>query len=360
MKDGKVGIGVIGTGFGRVVQIPGFLASPHAKVVAVCSGRKEKAEQVAREFDIPYAFTDYRDLVKVEEVDLVSVTAPPYLHHPHGMAALQAGKHVLSEKPFCLTPALAQEMVDAARHAGIINVVDHEQRFTPACARIRELIQEGYIGRVRHIFIITATNMRADARKGRTWDWTCEAEKGGGSFGGTGSHWLDLMRYWLGEIVAVVGHYETHVKERIDPAGQMRPVTADDYTGLLLRFAGGATGALLLTAVAHHGRGTRFEIAGEEGSLVFDEEERLWGARGGEALTPMVEPDSLPMPPGMNYTGRWGRPFVRLAAHLVDVIRSGRKDVAPAATFYDGMRVRVVMDAVRRSPREGWVNVAPS
>jgi len=357
MKKDKVLVGVIGTGFGQSAQIPGFKVCPAAEVVAICSRRSERAEAVARKFDIPYAFTDYHQMVQMEELDLVSVVTPTYLHYPMIMAALEAGKHVLCEKPMALNTMEAQEMCQRAEAAGLVHVIDHELRFNPTRMRMKELIDDEFIGCLRHVMITSVSNFHTDPFSS-PWSWWSQQDKGGGRLGADGSHQIDQLRWWFGEIEGVFGRGRTFVKERKLPdSSEMRPVETDDFTSLLIHFANGAEGLLSLSSVASHGRGSRVEAYGDEGSLILDEEGRLWGARKGEEdFEDLSVHDPLASVEGIS-KNVWARSFVHLARYLVEVIRTGGV-VQRGATFYDGMRCQEVMDAARRSwEQEVWVEI---
>jgi len=341
----KLRVGVIGTGFGAEVQIPAFQAHPRVEMVAVTSGTPGRAREVAGRFEIPQAFDDYRDMVAKADLDLVSITSPPETHHPAALAALARGRHVLCEKPMALNAAQAAEMLREAERQGVTHVLDHELRFNPNRRKIKRLIEERFIGAPRHALITVVGTGRADAT--RPWTWWADARRGGGILGAQGSHQIDLLRYFLGEVAAVSGTTETYVKERPDPGGSgRRAVTSDDFTSFSLRFASGAVGTVVNSAVAAHEVGPRTEIWGEEGTLILDQEERLWGARGGEGLKEITEPETLEAPPGMHYASLWGLSFVRLAAHVVNAILD-EAPVAPAATFADGLQVQRVLDTVR-------------
>jgi predicted dehydrogenase len=164
-------------------------------------------------------------------------------------------------------------------------------------------------------------------------------------------------RYWLGEVDAAAGTVETYVRERPDPdGGGRRAVTADDFTSFSLRFASGAVASILISAVTAHPRGPRLEVWGEDGTLVIDEAERLWGAPRGREPVELTEPETVAPAPGMDYTALWGLSFIRLVDHLVGVVLDGAP-MAPAATFGDGLAVQRVMDAVRVAARSGWTRV---
>lgn len=353
-KAGKLRVGVIGTGFGSSVQIPAFRGHPRVEVVAVASGRPGKARTVAETFGVRHAFDAYTDLVAAD-LDLVSITAPPYLHHPMAAAALGAKRHVLCEKPMALSPTEAGDMLAAAERAGVTHVIDHELRFNPNRRKVRSLIAEGYVGRPRHALVTQIGPGRADPT--RPWNWWSDAARGGGLLGALGSHQIDLCRYWLGEVESAAGTTETYIKDRPDPEGPgRRPVTADDFASFSLRFGSGAVATVVISAVAAHPRGPRLEVWGDEGTLILDEAERLWGGARGRELTELSEPETLSPPPGMDYVPLWGLAFLRLVDHLVGVILDGQP-VAPAATFRDGLAVQQVMDAVRATARTGWERV---
>ena len=357
MKKDKVLVGVIGTGFGQSAQIPGFKVCSDAEVIAICSRRRERAEAAAREFDIPYAFTDYHEMVQMEELTLVSVVTSPHLHYPMVMAALEAGKHVLCEKPMALNVVEAREMYEKAEEVGVVHLIDHELRFNPTRMRMNELIDEGFIGNLRHVTVTRVANSNVDPFS-HPWSWWSQQDKGGGILGANGSHQIDQLRWWFGEIEGVFGRGRTFVKERKLPdSSEMRPVETDDFTSFLIHFANGAEGVLSLSSVASHKRGSRVEAYGDEGSLILDEEGRLWGARKREEdFEDLSVPDPVTSMEGIS-KNVWARSFVHQARYLVDVILT-RGVVEKGATFYDGMRCQEVMDAIRRSwKQEMWVEI---
>lgn len=349
-------VGVIGTGFGAQVQIPAFRAHPRAEVVAVASATPGKAREAASRFEIPHAFDDYREMLAKVDLDLVSITSPPDTHHPMSLAALARGRHVLCEKPMALSAAQAEEMLAEALLRRVTHVIDHELRFNPNRRKIRRLVADGFIGVPRQVLITVVGTGRADPTK--PWTWWSDATRGGGIFGAQGSHQIDTLRYFLGEIAAACGTTETYIKERPDPQrGSRRPVTSDDFASFSVRFTSGAVGTVVNSGVAVHSVGPRTEIWGGEGTLILDVEERLWGARRGESLKEMTEPETLKPPAGMDYAPLWGLSFVRLSEHVVNAILD-KTSIAPAATFADGLRVQRVMDAVRASALQ-WIEIPP-
>ncbi|MFN8496360.1 MAG: Gfo/Idh/MocA family oxidoreductase [Anaerolineae bacterium] len=356
MPADTVRVGIIGTGFGQRAMLPGFQATPHADVVAICSGRLARAQEAARAASIPHAFDDYRAMLAQVELDLVCVATPVYLHHPMTLAAVARGCHVICEKPMAMNLAEAREMYARAQDAGVIHVIDHELRFNPTRSRLAELVAEGYIGRVYHVVVQSFTGLRADPSQ--PWSWWSSLAQGGGGVGASASHQVDLLRWWLGELVAVSGRVETFVRQRPDPqTGQPRPVDSDDYYFFEGEFASGARVTVEASYVAQPGRGTQIEVFGEKGSLTLDAQDRLWGYRASDKATvELTAADPLDGQPGIA-ANVWNRSFVHLAREVVAAIREGRFP-ARVATFRDGAQIQAVLDAIRRSSAERcWVEV---
>jgi len=186
MKKAPVGIGIIGTGFARTTQIPGFRDCMAAKVVGIASRNRERAQAVAKEFGIEYVANDWQELVAHTDVDLVSVVTPPSTHMEITLAALDQRKAVLCEKPMALNADQALRMVEKAKSAGVLALIDHELRFLNSRRVMRGMLETGAIGTVRHCNYVFRSDYRGIAD--RTWDWWSDSEMGGGALGAIGSH----------------------------------------------------------------------------------------------------------------------------------------------------------------------------
>ncbi|MGH7645147.1 MAG: Gfo/Idh/MocA family protein [Gemmatimonadales bacterium] len=340
---------MIGTGFARRVQLPALALVPGVRVTAVASGRRANADATAREFGIPHVFDDGAELARSPEVDLVLVTSTPDTHEPYAVAALEAGKHVLCEKPMALDAAQAARMVAAAeRRPRQLAWVDHELRYEPNRRKARDLIRAGAIGEVRHMELLLRPYRRGDGRPQMTeapWSWWFDASRGGGLLGAVGSHLIDLCRYWTGsEVVRVSGTVRAFVARRRDEQDAMRAVTADDFASCVLALANGVVATLTLTAVAHHGPGHFAQITGSQGTLVVTGETQLQIGTPGAPLEDISAPDDLWEQVRPNTM--WGRSFVRLMRDLVGTL-GGRGPEGTPAGFRDGLAVQRVMDAVR-------------
>lgn len=350
-------IGVIGAGFARTTQIPGFKNCEGARIVAIASAHREHAEEVAREFDIPNVESDWRSLVVREDIDLVSIVTPVVTHYEMTLAALDAGKSVLCEKPMAMNADEARRMSERAHEAGVMALIDHELRFLPGRIKMRELIQSGAIGKVRHAALTFRSDSRADPN--RSWNWWSDEKQGGGALGAIGSHVIDSFRWFLEtEISGVSANLATHIRERRDHDGRVREVTTDDEINMLLRFADGeltegATGNASMSLVESGKPEHRLEIFGSTGALMIEDNGELWQSNVGDGQWARVEVRGGELAAGMRDSG-WGRGFTIFSRKIVEALRAGETTLeGAAATFADGYHTQVVLDAARKSFEKG-------
>ena len=333
-----------------------------AKVVAIASRNRERAVAVAKEFGIGYVASDWHDLVAHKDVDLVSVVTPPSTHMEITLAALDQGKAVLCEKPMALNAGEAARMVERAKSAGKLALIDHELRFLNSRRVMRGMLQSGAIGSVRHCNYVFRSDYRAIAD--RAWDWWSDATMGGGALGAIGSHVVDSFRWMLStEVTHALGMLTTHIAQRPDKTnGGIRGVTTDDEANLMFRFADGehtqgATGGASISVVESGKYENRLEIYGTKGALMVEETGELWRSPTGSGQWRPVQVDQDHMAQGMRESS-WSRGFTAFACRIVDALRSGRKTVEDAASFEDGYRVQLVLDALRDSnERRCWVDI---
>jgi predicted dehydrogenase len=353
-----VGVGIIGTGFARTTQLPAWAACEGARVVAVASGHRENAETAAREFRIPFVASDWREVVTREDVALVSIVTPPVTHLEMAVAALAAGKAVLCEKPMAMNADEAERMCEAARSSGRLALIDHELRFLPARRRMREMIAGGEVGRVRHAKFLFRSDSRAAAD--RPWNWWSDERAGGGALGAIGSHAVDALHWLLGANIShVSAALATHVRERPhEPTGgDLRPVTSDDEASMLLNFADGgaaerATGVVSISMAEAGSPEHAVEVFGTDGALRLTGAGSLWRARVGEGAWQRVEAEAAPLAAGLR-DNEWSRGFTIFAREIVAALREGRTEVEGAATFEDGLRTQLVLDAARAAHEGG-------
>lgn len=351
----QIGIGMIGAGFARSTQIPGFLATG-ARVVAIASAHREHAAAVASEFQIEHVADDWREVVARADVDLVSIATPPSIHMEIACAALDAGKAVLCEKPMAMSADEAELMRRRARETGRLALIDHELRFLAGRRRMREMLRGGEIGQVYHAKLLFRADSRAKPE--RPWDWWSSAEHGGGTLGAIGSHAVDAFRWLLDtEASHVFGQLATHVRERPDKqTGEMRAVSTDDEANLLLRFkdsalTSGATGAISMSVVESGRPAHRLEIFGSRGALKLDGDD-LWRSTTGAGQWEQVEVERGELAEGMR-DSEWSRGFTAFARAIIEALREGRNSIEDAATFDDGYRTQLVLDGAHRSHESG-------
>ena len=359
-----VRIGIIGAGFARTTQIPGFKNCEGAEIVAIASAHRNHAEEVAREFAIPNVEDDWRGVVAREDVDLISIVTPVVTHCEMTLAALDAGKAVLCEKPMAMNAAEARRMMERAKEKGVLALIDHELQFLVGRIKTRELVQRGDIGRVKHVQVIFRSDSRASVD--HPWNWWSDVKQGGGALGAIGSHVIDSCRWMLGaEVSEVFCNLATHVRKRKDAQGQLREVTTDDEANLLLRFhdgelTEGATGNVSMSLVEAGAPQNEIEFLGTTGAVGVNEFGEVRRAKVGEGGWVSVDGDSGELAAGMTDSG-WARGFTAFSHKIVEALREGRTTVDGAATFEDGYRTQLVLDAARRSNEKGcWAGIENS
>jgi predicted dehydrogenase len=346
-------IGIVGTGWGARVQVP-TLREAGLRVTAIAGHDRERTRKIAGELDVE-PHDDWRDVVASPDVDLVSIVTPPSEHREMALAALAAGKHVLLEKPTALHADEAQELVDAAgRHPDRITLIDHELRFLPSWREARSRMADA-IGDIRYAEVRYASPARGDRK--REWNWWSDAGRGGGAWGAVGSHFVDALRYFGMEIEAALAMMRTTIGER--PSGDgMREVTSDDLANVTLRLRGGAMAMMTFSVVAGGpDESSVLTVHGERGAMRFIGEEVLLS--NDRAPFTRMAGGPLEERPGNSHGGAFGSGTLHLGHALKAALDEGNRDaLAPAATFADGLMQQRVLDAARRSAREGaWVAV---
>lgn len=350
----KIKIGIIGSGFARTTQIPGFQNCPGAEIVSIASARLENAERTAREFNIPHFTAEWSETVERDDIDLISIVTPPVLHKEMALVAMSAGKAVLCEKPMAMNAAETAEMLDAANGAGTLALIDHELRFVNGRLHAHKMLRDGGIGKIRH-----AKYHFCSAGRGNPdlpWTWWSDETSGGGALGAIGSHVIDSFRWFLGtEISSVFCQLNTHVKERPFGAGHTKPVTTDDECMMTLRFADGpltedATANVSISMVEAGNTRNTIEFFGTDGALRVEDGGEIFSANMNDNVWEPVEIELGSVVTGMR-AGGWSRGFTAFSQKIIAALQSGENKVEGAATFEDGHRVQLVLDAARESDK---------
>jgi len=351
---------------------PRFFDLPLTPTMQVLCGRDAaRAAEAAQRLGWAESETDWRRLVERQDVDLVDICTPGDTHAEIAIAALEAGKHVLCEKPLANSVAEAEEMTAAAERAaasGVRAMVGFTYRRVPAIALARQLVQEGRIGEIRHVRAQYLQDWIADPEAPLSWRLD-KSQAGSGALGDIGAHVIDLTQHITGQrITEVSGQLETFVKERpiaaehaglAGSAGEGRgPVTVDDAAVFIARFTGGGLGVFEATRFATGRKNAiRIEINGSAGSLAFDFEDmnvlHLFDASDPAETAGFRR--ILVTEPGHPYVAAWWPPghglgyehgFTHQVVDLVRDIAAGRQ---PEPSFADGLQVQRVLAAVETS-----------
>ncbi|MGI8640833.1 MAG: Gfo/Idh/MocA family protein [Pyrinomonadaceae bacterium] len=358
MKSEKVKIGIIGTGFARKVQIPAFQTLPNAEVVSVASGHLENAEKTAKDFGIAHFTDDWRETIE-KDIDLVCITTPPNTHKEMTLFALERGIAVLCEKPMAMNVAEAEEMTAKAEQKGVLALIDHELRFQNGRQKARKMLHDGEIGKIIH----AKYNFR-NASRGTLdtpWNWWSDETRGGGALGAIGSHIIDSFLWFLDiEISSVFCQLQTHVKERRDGKfGEMREVTSDDESNLILRFADGdltedATGIVSVSMVEYPKYQNRVEFFGTECAMRVGHHGKIFLAKKDDKDWREIDVNFDKPIEGIPDTG-FSRGFMSFAPKIIEAVGEGKTEIENAATFADGLKVQEVLDAARKSDKSGEI-----
>jgi predicted dehydrogenase len=363
----KVRFGMIGTSwYADSLHLPSLTSHPQAAVTALCGRNQERAAELARKFNIPHIFDDYGQLIRSGLVDAVVIATPDDLHHAMTLAAVEAGLHVVCEKPLALNAADAREMAQAADAAGVKHMTFFTLRWFQHPRFVKELVDEGRVGRPSHCQL---TYVHGSAREAR-YRWRFDGERANGILGDLGSHLIDLARWLNGDIKRVAATLSNYVRRFHEDGRPVKPT--NDAALLALEFANGSQGIIHTSAVAYTGgRGLEQHIVlyGDKGSVEADFTFGNFGGGTGArmAVRAARSPDGpfvdLPIPDHI-----WGdvpheetmQVFNRMPAgdrYFIDCILHDRP-VTPS--LWDGVAVQEVMEAAIQSHRTGqWVEVRP-
>ena len=363
MAQGPLGVALIGSAFmGKAHSnawrnVRAFYPDvPEVRQQVLVARDPTATKDLAARYGWADAATDWRTVIDRDDVDIVDVCLPGHLHAEVAIAALEAGKHVLVEKPLANTVAEAEKMLvaaSAARESGVASMVGFNYRRVPALAMARDLVASGRLGVVRQVKIAYLQDWLADAGAPMTWRMRKETA-GSGALGDLASHAVDQVRFLLGQdVVSVSGSVETFVRQRTGADGP-EDVTVDDAAWATLRTSGGAVASLEVSRMATGRKNSlRIEVYGSAGALAFDLEAL-------NELSVCTDPAAgftrrLVTESDQPYVGAWWPPghilgwdhtFTSQAADFLTAIADGSK---PVPSFADGLAVQRVLAAVQES-----------
>ena len=351
-------IGIIGASFAKAAYLPAIKHIDNAEVVAISSARLESAKNCAEEFNIPNYYNNWKKMIDQHKLDLICIATPTDLHAPIAIYALERGAHVLAEKPTAMNAKEAKLMLEAAIKNNRIHMMDHELRFNPNRMKIKEWISSGLIGRINHINITNISNGWLDPYSRPLNDWWSLSERGGGRMGANGSHQIDLLRWWCGEVKSVFGQLVTVVNERKDKySNNTWQATADDLSYFTLEMENGVLANVFMSGVASLALGNKTQIFGNQGSIILeDKNEEIYLAKKNEDFKKFYFEDPNSSLEGIN-KGIWNVSVVSLLRELISAISESR-NVIKGSTFEDGLKNQIVVDAVKKSTIDRkWIDL---
>jgi len=382
MRISEIKAGVVGIGFIGVAHIEA-LRRLGVEVVGVVGSSPGRAKAKAESAGLPPVYDSVESLAADPQIDVVHVTSPNYAHADQVRTILDAGKHVVCEKPLALTSEDTADLVARAKDSGLVNAVCFNIRFYPANHQAMAMVTAGALGEPR---FITGSYHQDWLLLETDWNWRLQVEEGGElrAVADIGSHWLDLTSFISGRrIVEVMADLHTLVPVRRHPAGPVETfaavddsdelieeeMTSDDAAGILLRYEGGARGAVTISQVsAGQKNSVRYEIAGSESTVrwLSTEPEDLFIGHRGKANEVLSRDPAIYAPeaarliayPGGHVEG-FPDTFRALFSQVYEDVSAGRPSDDPAyPTFADGHEVMLVTDAIANSHREQrWVSV---
>jgi predicted dehydrogenase len=377
----RIGMGLIGPGFVAAHHIDAVRRLGDVDVVAIAGSSQQSADKKAKEYKISRAYGDFHALIADPDVHVIHNTTPNYLHLPVTMAALQARKHVISDKPLAMNPVEGRKLRDAAVAAKVGNIVTFNYRGNPLVQQARGMIARAETERLSFVHGHYLQDWMTDPN---VYSWRSDPAKGGTSsaLGDIGSHWCDLAEHVSGlKITSVLADITTVIPTRYSSGASAEafskestgnrvpiPVQSEDLASVLLRFENGAKGCFSVGQVLPgHKNDLQLELNGRACSLMWKQEEQneLWIGRHNQPNGIMMKDPSLVSPDVVRYTHlpgghqeSWADAFFNLMRDAYAWIREGAPpDAKPTMlpTFDDGYRSTCLVDAMLKSHASGSV-----
>jgi predicted dehydrogenase len=382
MSLNEVKAGVVGVGFIGVAHVEA-LRRLGVDVVGVAGSSPERAQQKAAAANLPKVYDSPAAMAADPAIDVIHIASPNHVHADQVRLVLDAGKHVVCEKPLALTSEDTADLVARANATGLVNAVCFNIRFYPNCHQARAMVADGRVGEPR---LITGSYLQDWLLLETDWNWRLEPEKAGGlrAVADIGSHWLDLARFITGATVTeVLADLHTFVTVRKHPPGPVETfavggdaerlieeeMSSDDAAGILLRYDTGARGVVTISQVsAGRKNSVSIEIDGSESALSWFSEnpDHLWIGHRGRPNEILQRDPSLASPAAARVIGYPGGhvegypdTFRALFAEVYADIVNGRPAAEPRyPTFADGHDALLVTEAIARSSEEQrWIRI---
>jgi len=386
MIRNKIQVGIIGTGFIGPVHIEALRRLPNVEVVALADIDQQTADQKANQLGVSKAYGDYTELLKLDSIESVHICTPNFLHFSMAKKAIEAGKHIICEKPLAISLEEGKELVNLAEKKGVANAVHFNVRYYPLVQNLRQLIKTGKLGQ---IFAIHGSYLQDWLLYQYDYNWRLDSKLSGSSraVADIGSHWLDCIEFVSGlRVVGVYADFGTFYPIRKKPKKDVETysgkllkledyedikINTEDYASVLLHFNNGAHGVMTVNQVAA-GRKNRlyFEIDGSKEAIAWDSEipNQMWiGKRESANQILMKDPSLMEESARVfsSFPGGHQEGFPDTSKHLfrefytyITNSNYAKKEKPSFPTFKDGLREIQLCDAIFKShQRSTWVSV---
>ncbi|MGB9587997.1 MAG: Gfo/Idh/MocA family protein [Armatimonadota bacterium] len=374
-----LGIGMIGYGFMGKMHTYSYLSLPmlydpapaKIRLIGICTASEESGQKAMEQAGYQFATQDYHDLIERDDIQVINVCTPNFLHKEQIIAALEAGKHVYCDKPLAMDLDEARHIWEVAKKSKTIHQMTFQYRFIPAILKARMLIEAGFLGRVYQFRVLYLHSGYIEPN--RPMSWRLDKSRGGaGAAYDLGSHIIDLTRYLLGDFEQVLATTETFVKKRpVSPgSAEFVPVEVDDVFWSQVRLKSGAVGVMEASRMSTGAMDEiRFEAHGDKGAIRFNSMDPNWlevydatlpsGDYGGDRGFKRIEcVQHYPKPaalPGPRFSIGWMRYHI---ASIHDFVTNVVNQNQSRPSIEDGLKVHEVLDACFRSVATGqWVMV---
>ena len=334
-----IGLGIIGCNFGRLVHLPAFRHDQRCEVVALAGRDAARTAELAKASNVPLAFDSWENLVECPSVDAIAIATAPHLQPAIAVLALERGKSVFAEKPMAADLAGAKRMIEAAQSSRCAATVDFSFCEILSWKRARTLIQEGAIGRLRHVDV--NWNIENYGTRMRLKNWKTLGDEGGGVLGNFVSHCFHYLEWFCGPIVGLSAHL----------SGLRDAPELETNAGVNVMFRSGAAGRLAVSCASYLGSGHRIEFYGDDGALTLANAtpdymrgfQLSLGRRPATLMSPIdiVDETDLRFPSD----GRIA-PISRMASSFLDSVERRVPDIVG---FSQGFRVQGLLDTARRA-----------
>ena len=351
----KVKIGIIGTGVGIRTHLNGFRLYPDADIIAICGSSKERSEYFAKQYNIPIACKDYKELCDIPDLDLVCVTSPNRYHFAATKYAMSKKKHIICEKPLSDDISEVYELADLVGEYDKIAVVDHQLRYNPYIQKIKEIIDTDEIGRIYSVKL----HQQGMGFAGPTdnWCWSFDGKQGGGVRLAMASHFTDLIQFWFNDrpVINVMGYLTPVTRQRTDKKGNIYNIDASTICTAQINLADELSVQYYINAGAYSG--SRFDIIifGDLGELHYSLDSKLTLFKRSElGKGSVVNVDGVFPDEKDNKVSIFSGSFRYFAPIVLEAIKTNHTELlSKSASIIDAIYNVRLLDAIKLSANKG-------